>query len=36
MLGKDMLRLKWRPDADSYWIPRQPPGPAPETMKDQF
>jgi len=36
MLGKDMLRLKWQPDADSYWISRTPPGPPPETMKDQF
>jgi hypothetical protein len=36
MLGKDLLRLKREPDADSYWIVRQPPGPAPETMKDQF
>ncbi len=36
MLGKDLLRLKRLPDADSYWIVRQPPGPAPETMKDQF
>jgi hypothetical protein len=36
MKGKDMLRLKWQPDADSYWIVRQPPGPSPETMKDQF
>ena len=35
-LGKDLLRLKRRPDAASYWIVRQPPGPAPETMKDQF
>ena len=35
-LGKDLLRLKRQPDADSYWIVRQPPGPAPETMKDQF
>jgi hypothetical protein len=35
-LGKDLLRLKLQPDADSYWIVRQPPGPAPETMKDQF
>ena len=33
---KDMLRLKRDPDCDSYWIVRQPPGPAPETMKDQF
>ena len=35
-LGKDPLRLQRQPDADSYWIVRQPPGPAPETMKDQF
>jgi hypothetical protein len=36
MLGKDLLRLKREPGSDSYWIVRQPPGPAPETMKDQF
>jgi hypothetical protein len=36
LMGKDLLRLKREPDADSYWIPRTPPGPAPETMKDQF
>jgi hypothetical protein len=36
LMGKDLLRQKWQPDADSYWIPRTPPGPAPETMKDQF
>jgi hypothetical protein len=35
-LGKDILRLRRQPEADSYWIVRQPPGPAPETMKDQF
>ncbi len=35
-LGKDLLRLKRYPNADSYWIVRQPPGPAPESMKDQF
>ncbi len=29
-MGKDLLRLKRDPDADSYWIVRQPPGPAPE------
>ena len=34
--GKDLLRLKREPQADSYWIIRQPPGPAPETLKDQF
>lgn len=36
MLGKDLLRLKFDPKADSYWIVRTPPGPAPESMKDQF
>ena len=35
-MGKDLLRLRRQPDADSYWIVRRPPGPAPETMKDQF
>ena len=35
-LGKDLLRLKRQPDANSYWIERRPPGPAPESMKDQF
>jgi hypothetical protein len=34
--GKEFLRLKREPDSNSYWILRQPPGPAPETMKDQF
>ena len=36
MLGKDLLRLRFDPQAKSYWIERRPPGPAPETMKDQF
>lgn len=33
---KDLLRLKLDPGADSYWIKRSPPGPEPETMKNQF
>jgi hypothetical protein len=36
LLGKDLLRLRRQPDAASYWIVRQPPGPSPETMRDQF
>jgi Saxitoxin biosynthesis operon protein SxtJ len=36
MLGKDPLRLRRDPDAASYWIHRTPPGPAPESMKNQF
>jgi hypothetical protein len=35
-MGKDLLRQKIEFDGNSYWIVRQPPGPAPETMKDQF
>jgi len=35
-MGRDLLRLQREPDAASYWIVRQPPGPSPETMKDQF
>jgi hypothetical protein len=34
--GKDPLRLKPTPDARTYWIDRTPPGPAPESMKQQF
>jgi hypothetical protein len=34
--GKDPLRLKYEPDATSYWITRTPPGPAPQSFKDQF
>jgi len=35
MRGRDLLRLKREPEADTYWIAR-PPGPLPETMRDQF
>jgi hypothetical protein len=34
--GKDLLRLKRDPAAKSYWIERDPPGPAPESMTRQF
>ena len=36
LLKRDVLRLKWDPCQTSYWIPRKPPGPGPESMKDQF
>ncbi len=35
-VGKDPLRLRFDPSAESYWIERVPPGPAPETIKNQF
>jgi hypothetical protein len=36
LLGKDPLRLRWDRDAGSYWIGREPPGPRPDTLTDQF
>ncbi|MBX3354384.1 MAG: hypothetical protein KF724_01645 [Phycisphaeraceae bacterium] len=33
---KDLLRMTLDPSAKSYWIPRDPPGPAPASMKNQF
>ena len=36
LAGKDPLRLKFEPDADSYWILREPPGPPPGSMTQQF
>ena len=35
-MGKDFLRLRPTPGASTYWIPRQPPGPSPESMSRQF
>ncbi len=36
LLGKDPLRLKRDPNASSYWIARQPPGPAADSLPRQF
>jgi hypothetical protein len=36
MVGKDPLRLRLEPNARSYWILREPPGPEPESFKNQF
>jgi predicted membrane metal-binding protein len=35
-LGKDPLRLRFDPDATTYWIERRPPGPAGRSMPNQF
>jgi len=34
--GKDFLRLKLDGDTRSYWIDRTPPGPPPQSMRNQF
>ena len=36
MAGKDLLRLRRDPAAASYWIERDPPGPPPASMVEQF
>lgn len=35
-LGKDPLRLKPEPAAKTYWIAREPPGPAPDSLRHLF
>ena len=35
LIGRDALRIK-KQTIDSYWIKRGPPGPNPESFKDQF
>ncbi len=36
LTGKDPLRLKLDSRANSYWILREPPGPPPNSMNNQF
>ena len=36
LVGKDLLLLKFNSSEKSYWISRQPPGPKPESLEDQF
>ncbi len=36
LFGKGTLNLRFQPGAETYWVERDPPGPAPETMRDQF
>lgn len=36
VLGKRPLDIGFDAETTSYWIKREPPGPAPETMKQQF
>jgi hypothetical protein len=34
--GADLLSLKMKPNARTYWAPREPQGPAPGAMTKQF
>src|SRR5262249_25535649 len=35
-LGNDPLRLRFEPDAPTYWIERRPPGPRGDSMPKQY
>ncbi len=36
LLRKDLLKLRMERDASTYWVDRQPPGPRPDTLPNQF
>lgn len=36
LMGKDLLNLKSDPASKTYWILRKPPGPDPESLKNQY
>ena len=36
LLGKKLLNRTYDPTAKSYWIERNPPGPTPDSIRNQF
>jgi hypothetical protein len=36
LVGHDPLQRKFDPDKETYWQEKQPVGPAPESMRNQF
>lgn len=36
LCGKRPIPMKGDPAVESYWVHRDPPGPAPESMRNQF
>ncbi len=36
LTGKDPMRRSFEPGSKTYWIIREPPGPKPESFKNQF
>ena len=36
LFGKDLLTLKLDRNGSTYWVERDPRGPAPESLRDQF
>jgi len=36
VLGKAAMRTHFDPKASTYWLPRDPPGPPPDSLNNQF
>lgn len=36
LFGKDLLSMKLDPKQQTYWVDRDPPGPEPKSLKNQF
>ena len=36
LAGRDEMKRRWQPDAKSYWVPRDPPGPPKGSLDNQF
>lgn len=36
LFGKDVLKCRFEPSVDSYWIDRDPPGPGKDSLPRQF
>jgi hypothetical protein len=36
LFGKELMPLRFSKERSSYWIPRDPPGPDPQDMKNMF
>lgn len=33
---RDPMKLRFEPEKDSYWVKREPPGPKPDSLTNQF
>ena len=36
MAGRDIMKRRFEPGAPTYWVERDPPGPANDSFQDQF
>ncbi len=36
LAGRDEMKRRWEPEARSYWVPRDPPGPPKGSLDNQF